>query len=219
MQVVFEFTVIATTLWAFLWRFVPWATKQVCLYDLHGLREDIYAAGDDFPAARETLLYRDAEFLVTYAICVVRECSYADSAAYVAELLKPSGGASSPRWRAYESQDQVYSGEAGRLALTRIASTRRIADVMIKRTVFGNPLALVYVLAFMPFYLLSVLLQRRRGRADADTAAESPEETISSAVDATARVEPAKASVGASLVAVAKGWAQLRKTTPSAQAA
>jgi hypothetical protein len=66
---------------------VPWLTRKVALYGLHGVRDRVYAVAEQDPTIRKTRFYRDVEFLVTMAIHVVRQRPYSEAVAYLGAFM------------------------------------------------------------------------------------------------------------------------------------
>jgi hypothetical protein len=136
----------ALTLWIFFYDFLPWTTKLMATYGLHDLRDRLYDIGQLSPRLRETLIYRDAEFLLCVAISVVRDRDYRAAIGLASSFVRPK--LSKPGWRREQYNKEIVSlGEedsehVGRLyELVDLALRSRI--LVLCRAIFGHPLPLL----------------------------------------------------------------------------
>jgi hypothetical protein len=136
----------AVTLWIFFYDFLPWTTKLVAIYGLHDLRDRLYDIGQLSPRLRETLIYRDAEFLLCVAINVVRDRDYRSAIGLYISFARPKSSESS--WRREQYGKEIVSlgkedsEHVGRLyELINLALRSR--TLVLCRAIFGHPLSLL----------------------------------------------------------------------------
>jgi hypothetical protein len=115
------FTLCVAALLAATYGFIPRVAQALALHLLHGLRERLYGMGKE-PAFKQTLVYRDVEFLLCVAIRTVRAGEAVAAAALLGSLVFPKPPGESSRWRvqAYdqcpEPQRDAAFGLVGPLA-------------------------------------------------------------------------------------------------------
>jgi hypothetical protein len=164
---------------------IPWMTRCGSLYMLHNLRDNLYEVGDESPAARDTLIYLDTEFVVTLAIHVVRDLSYRDAAGYLTALVRAENGQQDgPRAKQYHLElDRVFVGQSGAKALTVMRDVvERVPSALALRVTFGHPVVMAAVTVGAG---VSMLLSAIRGKkpAEATVSGPSPESRLSTAVE------------------------------------
>ena len=80
-----SFVLILTGILVHFW-VMPWLGQAKATNDLHLLRNELYRIGDAHPPYRDTLLYRDVEWLLCVLLFVVRGGSWTRSAILMAAM-------------------------------------------------------------------------------------------------------------------------------------
>jgi hypothetical protein len=162
-----------------LYGVIPWMTRCGSLYLLHNLRDALYDVGGEVAGARDTLIYRDTEYLVTLAIHSVRDLPYRDAVAYLA-MYRRSSDRENPRAAQYARElDNVFVGELGAKALNVMREVvRGVPAAMVVRVAFGHPVVLATVIVGLPIVMVRDWI---RGRMEGGSVS-SPETKLSMTV-------------------------------------
>ena len=173
------FIACATVAWTVFCVVIPWMAKLASLYELHNIRDEVYGVVSKLPAARQTTIYRDTEFLVTMAIHTVRERPLGEAVGYALTLLKeekPSAEAEQAAeehievWK--EEMRTVFASEEGHQVLHLLShAPKRAAGVCLVRVMCVNPVTFfVMVAAFVYTWIVS------RSRSDPNDNCRDPDE-------------------------------------------
>jgi hypothetical protein len=147
------FLVCGSAAWVALCVVIPWLTRRMALYGLHTARDQVYETAEKFPAALESLLYRDVEFILSYAIHVVRERDWPEALA-LASKLHGSSKKARPSWRRkrYNAEiSSLYMRRGGKRALRAILTApENVRSFLMIRVVGSNPFLLIasFLIAF-----------------------------------------------------------------------
>jgi hypothetical protein len=139
---------ILLIVWSIVYEFIPWSSKLVVLYGLHDLRDRLYMIGNSAPSLRDTLIYRDSEFMLCVAINVVRMRDYRAAiglASGFAVAKEPPSHATSWRRNQYAVEMTAANDSPERLAaFTEMMDLGlRSRNLVLFRGVFGHPLATI----------------------------------------------------------------------------
>ena len=128
---------------------LPAAGKYAALYGLHGLRDRLYMAARAYPGARNSALYRDAEFLLTSTIHVVRDRGYSDSFRLMVGIMSDLGEADKRRISIYDKErGTVFASVQGQNTLEEILSAALDMRLFVMlHGMTGHPLVAFAVLA------------------------------------------------------------------------
>jgi hypothetical protein len=130
-----------------IFRAVPWMVKTGALYALHTLRDRLYAAAQRTPAIRETLIYRDVEFLLCSFLHICRDKTAKDVRLLASALHeRPHRDVTPGSWRRtiYDTElDSIFAGSKGHAALIELFDiSQRAKPVVLLRSLGENPLLL-----------------------------------------------------------------------------
>ena len=148
-------------------KFVPWCSRLIALYWAHFIRERIYSFGEQTPEFRETLIYRDAEWLACVTIDALRRKGSARRK-YFAESLRRSKPVEPPTsvktWRRarYEYElENVFDSVAG------IQASSELLDCVVELDrplllwlVMSSPVEQLREAVCAPVYLARLLMRR-----------------------------------------------------------
>lgn len=163
MNLIIEFLVIVLTLYALLFFFIPWGTRLVALYGMHGLRDRLYGLASRSPWIRDTLHYRDCEFFLCSSICLLRSKDV-NAAIRFAKALKIGNESRIPqhgdwRIRVYRKERESLFKEYpdGFGSLTEMYDIiQNIRPFMVVRSLGGSPpLAIAFgmlILVWVPIH-------------------------------------------------------------------
>lgn len=143
--------------------FIPWAGRLQALYMAHDLRDRIYSVGEKHPSIRETLIYRDAEFVSCAVIACLRiggRAGHQRARWFVHALWSYSPSDQHyENWRRtryeYECEATFKSlpGAEGMEALTALAdAVRQTEFCLMLRGATGSPAALAICFVLAPIY-------------------------------------------------------------------
>jgi hypothetical protein len=137
---------------------VPWLGQKIALYGLHELRDRVYEIGRTNEWARDTLTYRDVDFLLSIYIHVVRDQAFQDCAPF---LQRPSPKRNLQSWRAERLayEDHCIYSENRRVVRWELLAIHAAARRFLwTRMLLGHPamLALVSMLSLVAFPVMLI---------------------------------------------------------------
>lgn len=185
----------ALVLWCVVAVAVPWMAVHAALYGLHTLRDRLYAVTRQFPAARDTLIYSDLEFILCTLIHVSRRANGLTFSQF-SQLRKRT---KSESWRTpvYERElGTVFAGSLGQQALSEMFDVHdRVDQFVTLRRLADVPVVLIVVI---PFSWLLVLHHWMRS---VFAAKPSAADVIPAQVEAIARIAkpPTRENTGSSI--------------------
>lgn len=138
--------ICALLAWTVIFRAVPWMVKTGVLYALHTLRDRLYAAAGRAPEIRQTLIYRDVEFLLCGFIHICRDRGPDEVLSLASALHRRRHRATRTSWRRGVYDEElvtVFAGAKGHAALIELVDIAAQArPVILLRSVAESPLFL-----------------------------------------------------------------------------
>lgn len=148
---------------------LPWLAQRFAVLWMHDARDELYKLAAKVPGARDTLVYRNTEYIITDAIRVLREGSVSEAFGLFCLILATiSKREQLPGHRALEVAEEMKEvfghGEHCEHLLLVLSKVRRMTRPLAWRLLWANPLSMLGVLALVVIYA-------RRPRSKEPTAA------------------------------------------------
>jgi hypothetical protein len=139
---------------------IPWLAQRVTVYALHGLRDRLFAMSARHEWLRESLLFRDADFILAHKIHMARDASFDDFVTCVSKPgQRPSREESAVIRRMYKSDmDTHFHSAERRDVLFEISELlEQSSNWMLVRGVFGHGALLPLASLIISFAVLKGL--------------------------------------------------------------
>lgn len=135
---------------------IPWLAQRVTVYALHGLRDRLFAMSARHEWLRESLLFRDADFILAHKIHMARDASFDDFIRCVSLARRPPHREDAQMVRNMYQSDldaHFYSGERRDVLFEISELLEQSSNWMLIRGVFGHgvlvPFSTLFISAFV----------------------------------------------------------------------
>jgi hypothetical protein len=133
-------------IWLLLYCFLPWVGKLTAIYIIHDARDRIFEAAHKCELFASTNIYRDAEYVCTVSLHILRERSYGAAVALGSDWSQsceksPDRG----RCSEYKSEfEEVFRGTNGTESIrVLVKSIQNARTAVACRVLSGNPAAML----------------------------------------------------------------------------